>query len=328
MATYNSQRTLDRSLKSIRGQQYPGDKVEVIIADGGSTDNTENIAKKYNAIWVPVNPKVQSAEYNKAIALSQAKNDIVAFIDHDNILPHRRWFRNMTKPFLQHKDVVGVETLRYHYDPHVSLLDRYFALFGAGDPLVWYLGKTDRLSYIYDAYNLAGISRDMGDYYIVTFNTDNIPTVGANGFLVRRKELMQHAETAPGRYFDMDVNVDLINKGFNTYAFVKDSILHLTGYGQIAQFLKRRMLYMRQYKLRGTHRRYGTLGPRDTVKLFFVILMCLTFVVPCIDSIRGWRKIHDRAWFLHPVLCICFVVLYSWVIMKHYFETYAKKFLG
>ena len=83
-------------------------------------------------------------------------------IDHDNVLPHDLWFQNMVQPFLEHKDVIGVETLRYHYDPHASLLDRYFALFGAGDPLVWYLGKADRLSYIYDTYQESGIVKDCG----------------------------------------------------------------------------------------------------------------------------------------------------------------------
>ena len=29
-----------------------------------------------------------------------------------------------------------------------SLIDRYFGLFGAGDPLAFYLGKSDRLSYM------------------------------------------------------------------------------------------------------------------------------------------------------------------------------------
>lgn len=329
MATYNSERTIERSLQSIRSQKYPQDHVEIILADGGSSDRTKEIAKKYEITWVSVDKKLQSAEYNKGVALAKAKNEIVAFIDHDNILPHNDWFARMTAPFKKYKEVIGVETLQYHYDPKSTLLDRYFALFGAGDPLVWYLGKTDRLSYIYDTYNLAGNARDVGDYYIVKFSPDNIPTIGANGFLVRRKELMEYAQATPGLYFDMDVNVDLINKGFNTYAFVKDSVLHLTGYGNVWQFLKRRMLYIRQYKLHGSQdRRYGQLRSIEKIKLGFVIVLCLTFFIPLVDSIRGWRKIHDSAWFLHPILCFSFVVLYSWVIMKHQIETYGKRFLA
>lgn len=331
VATYNSERTIERCLKSIRNQRYPQHKIEIIVADGGSTDATRKIAKKYGTRIIRIDPKKQNAEYNKSIGIAHAKNEILVLIDHDNILPHSRWMSRMIQPFLTHPDVVGAETLRYHYDRRTSLLDRYFALYGAADPLVWYMGKADRLSYIYDSYVLAGDSRDEGNYYIVRFSKEHIPTIGANGFLVRRKLLMGNADTEPGKYFDMDVNVDLISKGYNTYAFVKDSILHLTGYGDIGYFLKRRLLFLTQYRFgRDSEkikkvRRYGGLTTSDIWRLIYAIIVCLTIVVPLIDSIRGWRKIHDPAWFLHPFLCFSFVVLYGWVIIKHQVYIYAKK---
>ncbi len=335
IATYNSKRTIQKCLESIRNQRYPQEKIEIIVADGASRDTTRNIASAYNVRWVAVDPTKQSAEYNKATGIRHAKNEILAMIDHDNILPHDLWLQNMVTPFLEQKDVVGVETLRYHYDPKASLLDRYFALFGAGDPLVWYLGKADRLSYIYDTYALAGQATDHGTYYLVRFQPDTMSTIGANGFLVRRQVLMDNAQVAPGTYFDMDVNIDLIKKGFDTYAFVKDSILHLTGYGNIVNFLKRRILFLSQYRFgseaekRKKLRRFGGLSQRDVWRLVWAVVICATFVVPLYDSIRGWRKIHDNAWFLHPFLAFSFVCLYSWVIMKHQLAFfYAKRFLA
>ncbi len=325
IATYNSERTIDKTLTSIRMQHYPQDKLEIILADGGSSDKTRAIAKKYNVKFTSVDPHKQNAEYNKSIGIQQAKHEILAMIDHDNVLPHDRWLINMTKPFLERKEIVGAETLRYHYDPTTSLLDRYFALFGAGDPLVWYLGKADRLSYIFDQYSLAGKAIDYGNYYVVRFTAQNMPTIGANGFLVRRDLLMKYAKTSPGEYFDMDVNVDLILNGFNIYAFVKESILHLTGYGSVWNFLKRRMLFLSQYH-RGVRksseariRRYGILSYKGLFQLGISILVCATIVVPFIDSIRGYRKIRDAAWFLHPFLCFSFVVIYSWITIRVFF---------
>lgn len=323
IATHNSSRTIGRSLSSIRGQRYPQDRIEIIIADGASNDETRKIASGFNVRWIAVDPSKQSAEYNKAIGIGHAKNEILAMIDHDNILPHDVWLKNMVQPFLEQKDVVGVETLRYHYDPHTSLLDRYFALFGAADAIVWYLGKADRLSYIHDDYVLAGQAVDKGTYYLVRFRPENMTTIGANGFLVRRKTLMENAQTAPGMYFDMDVNMDLIKKGFDTFAFVKDSILHLTGYGNISNFLKRRVLFLSQYRFgseaekRKKLRRFGRLSNSEVWRLVWAVVVCATFVVPLYDSIRGWRKVHDNAWFLHPFLCFSFVIVYSWVTISH-----------
>lgn len=314
VATHNSSRTIGLCLQSIRGQQYPQEKIEIIIADGASKDETRSIASGYNVRWVAVDASKQSAEYNKATGIAAARHEIIAMIDHDNVLPHDAWLKNMVEPLLEHKEVVGVETLRYHYDPTTSLLDRYFALFGAGDPLVWYLGKADRLSYIYDTYKT---SRMVGGYYTVQFKPENMPTIGANGFLVRRDVLMKNASVAPGRYFDMDVNIDLINKGFDTYAFVNDSILHLTGYGSVMSFLKRRLLFLTQYRFGvQKNRRFGTLSGSDRWRVLWAIIACATIAIPLYDSIRGWRKVRDSAWFLHPLLCISFVVIYGYAVGK------------
>lgn len=332
-ATYNSIRTIERCLKSIRDQEYPQQNIELIIVDGGSRDATISIAKKYHARIYTVDPKKQNAEFNKSIGISHAKNEIIAMIDHDNVLPHTKWMQKMILPFVEHKEVVGVETLRYQYDTSESLLDRYFALFGTGDPFVWYLGRADRLSYMFDTYNLAGLVIKRDPYYIVQFSKDRMPTIGANGFLVRRKVLMKYAKTTPGEYFDMDVNVDLIEKGFDTYAFVNDAILHLTGYGNIWSYLKRRMLFMNQYHMgekaleRKKVRRYEIYSSKEVWRLALTIVFCITMIVPLFDSLRGWLKVRDKAWFLHPIMGIGFTVIYTYVIMSHQLRIYANKIL-
>ena len=334
VATYNSGSTIARCLASVRMQSYPQEKISIIIVDGGSSDDTRAIVKAYDIDLIAVDPKKQNAEYNKSLGISKATGEILFLLDHDNILPHKNWLKRMVEPLQKHPDVVGVETLRYRYDPDTSLLDRYFSLFGALDPLAWYLGKADRLSYIYDTYKLFGEATDHGNYYTVIFSSQEIPTLGANGFLIRRKLLLKHANAAPGKFFHIDVNVDLIRKGYNTYAFVKDDILHLSGYGTVWYFLKRRMLFMQQYYLSEStmtlqrERRYSVYEPKDTAKLLGFIFISLTIVVPLIDSIRGWKKIHDPAWFLHPFLCFGIATLYGYVIIKHQISLYAKKILG
>lgn len=332
IATYNAEKTISRVLDSIRSQDYPQTLIDIIIVDGGSKDRTLEIAKKYTQSIISVDPAKQNAEYNKCIGIHRAKGELLFFIDHDNVLPTALVLRHMVQPLLDYPAVVGAETLRYHYDPNASLLDRYFALFGAGDPLAWYLGKADRLSFLYDRYNLAGQARDMGAYYLVTFSSDRIPTLGANGFVVRRALLMKNAKVDPQHFYHIDVNVDLIRKGYNTYAFIKDSILHLTGYNNIINFFRRRMLFMGQYYISETgimkkkNRRYSVYESRDTIKLFWFILISLTLVVPFIDSMRGYKKIKDIAWFLHPMLCFFLVILYSSVMIKYRGMFLIKKF--
>lgn len=331
IATYNASRTIRRVLASIRSQDYPTRLVNIIVVDGGSRDDTKRIAGEYNVSWYTVPADKQNAEYNKSIGIAKARGDILFLLDHDNVLPNPTIMRRMVLPFLEDSNVVGVETWRYHYDPNSTLLDRYFALFGAGDPVAWYLGKADRVSYLYDRWVLFGEATDRGDWIRVKFHPEAIPTLGANGCMVRRKLLVRHADIQPGRFFHIDVHVDLIRKGYNTYGFVKDGILHLTGYNSLWAFLRRRKLFMEQFHLgvRGiaarSERRYSVYESKDTLRLVWFVIISLTLVVPTIDALRGYRKIPDVAWFLHPFLCFGLVVLYSYVIIVHQMKLWITK---
>jgi len=318
IATYNAARTIEKCLWSIVEQDYPKEKVEIVIADGGSTDTTVSIAKKYGANVTNVPKEVQGAEYNKGVAVSKSKNEILAEIDQDNILPHKKWLRKMVAPLVEDAEIVGVEPLRYKYMRNMELMDRYFALFGVNDPLPYYLGKADRISYHSDKYTLFGEAEDKGKYYKIKFSPDKIPTLGANGFLVRREIIMENAKAGVGEYLHIDVTVDLINKGYNKFAFVKDSIIHETNSKGLYTFIMRRKHFMEKYYFQDfSKRRYSVfVFPKDLPGLIYFVFISITFVKPLYDAFRGFIKVPDVAWFIHPVMCFGMTVVYSYTTVK------------
>src|SRR3990167_5826035 len=164
LATYNSGDSIRECLDSLFFQDYPKEKIELIIADGGSKDNTLNIISNYKHKLIKIPEDKQEAEYNKGVALSFAKNELLLFIDHDNVLPHKNWLKKMIKPLEENKEITGVEVLRFAYRRSDNILDRYFALLGGVDPVPYYLGKDARLSWAFDSYNLLGESYDAGGY--------------------------------------------------------------------------------------------------------------------------------------------------------------------
>lgn len=84
MPTLNSEKTIEKSLKSIRDQDYDQSKIEILVIDGGSTDDTHIIAKKYDAKIIP-NKKVQpECAKLEGIKFSQSKYAI--FLDSDEVL--------------------------------------------------------------------------------------------------------------------------------------------------------------------------------------------------------------------------------------------------
>lgn len=333
VATFNSASTLSECLESVMTQKYPSRQIELIIADGGSKDRTFSIAKKFHAKVIHVDRTKQGAEYNRAIGAASASGELLLFIDHDNVLPHKLWLDSMVQPLRDDGKIVGVETMYYTYDPKDSMIGRYFSLFGANDIFAYYVGKADRLAHFYTSPAQYGVFRkahvkEQSNYFVVDFSKNHIPTLGSNGFLVRKKILFAHANTSPEDFFHIDVNVDLIRKGFTRYAFIKDSLHHKTDERGIYDYLRRRKLFMEKYHF-GTmsRRRYSLYEKGDLGNTIRFVFFSMTFVVPLADSIRGFLRVQDVAWFLNPLMCASLVILYGFAIIQRRIATYANNFM-
>ena len=114
--TYNSAKTLPACLESIREQDYPVDKVEIIIADAGSSDGTVEIARRFtDKIYC------NSLKTEKAVGVRFSRGEVVGLIDSDNILPERDWLSRMMGPF-RDEEIAGTEPLYYTYSRKMGLL--------------------------------------------------------------------------------------------------------------------------------------------------------------------------------------------------------------
>lgn len=96
--TLNAGKVLESCLKSIRIQDYPKEKIEVIVADGKSHDSTREIAQKYGA--QVVENALKTGEAGKMAALKAAGGKFVVLVDSDNILPENTWLKRMIEPLI------------------------------------------------------------------------------------------------------------------------------------------------------------------------------------------------------------------------------------
>lgn len=92
----NEQEILPLCLEAINNLDYPDDKVETIVIDNGSTDNTATIAERYGAKVVS-HPVGNIASARNAGA-ERANGEILAFVDAD-CLVDSEWLKNAIKNF-------------------------------------------------------------------------------------------------------------------------------------------------------------------------------------------------------------------------------------
>lgn len=99
---YNEEKALPATLKSINSLDRKPD--EVIVIDGGSTDKTAEVAKKYGA--KPVTVPHRGIGFARQKGVEAALGDIIAFTDADTIVPHD-WLTIIEQTFML-PNVVGV----------------------------------------------------------------------------------------------------------------------------------------------------------------------------------------------------------------------------
>jgi glycosyltransferase involved in cell wall biosynthesis len=306
--TRNSERTLEMCLRSIAEQDYPRERMKLVIVDAFSSDKTVEIAKGFDA-EVLINARV-TGEAGKAVGVKAANGELLAFVDSDNILASKSWLMRMVKPLIDDSEVVASEPIFYSYSSRETFIVRYCSLIGADDPLSIYLGFYGRYSYLTGRWtDIPMRMHDKGPYYEVTLNPGVIPTMGANGFLIRANAL-KRTDYYP-YLFDIDIIYDLVDLGYNKFARVKTDIFHLYAFS-LTQYIRKTFRRIRDYYI------YHAIGLRrypwtrfDKIKLLKFLWGVLVIIPLVNDAIKGYKRKPDTAWFLHWFICVLTVLVYA-----------------
>jgi len=118
----NFERTIEKSFQYLFNVDYPHDRWEIIIADGGSTDKTVDIIKewqkRYPFIKLVEIPNCPSPGYARNKALQSVKGDFIFFTDAD-CTPCKDWVKIMLGHFKRDSQIaaVGGEVYTLKVDP-------------------------------------------------------------------------------------------------------------------------------------------------------------------------------------------------------------------
>lgn len=233
-----------------------------------------------------------TSESAKAIGIRKAKGEIIGLLASDNELSHSRSLHDLTKGF---PSVDSYYLLYYEYRKEADVLTRYFALVGGNDPLSFYMNKNDKLPYWKRG-------KPITESYFRSKRS-----IGDNGFFIKRYLIGQ---TNLDSYYHIDNAHEAMEN--HVQGVLQGEIFHNTG-GSCMEYFRKRYHYGLQHAF-NKDRRWHLVDLKkggDILRLIWFILASVTFIHPLVSAMRGYIKIRDIAWFIHPIMCFLTVVTYG-----------------
>jgi glycosyltransferase involved in cell wall biosynthesis len=291
--TYNEKENIERCLSSIFNQNYPKDLLEVLVIDDISTDNTIELANKYNVKIIVSGNK--DAEISKMIGLHNASGELFMYLDADIELVGTDWFRQIVKPLIEDESIVGSfpRFVPKKSDVAIGRFLRYHEL--ELDPVFQFF-----CTEISDT-----ILEDKKEYLICSFNPPKIPPIG---ICVYRRKILENVIVAMKKFMDIDVPVILSKKGFNKFSYVPSCGIYHTNIKSLKEIIQRRQRNIDKVYLPNVETReftyFNLKNKCDIFKIVFWIIYANLFLPSLIKGFYKMSKNKDIACMYEPIVAL------------------------
>ncbi len=308
LGIYNAERTLEECLDSILMQNISKKDYEVLIIDGGSTDRTIPIIKRYikteKNIKLFHNPyKLSEGKGNgKDQGIKYSKGEFIVLLDHDNILKSEEWIIKMLEPF-KDQEVMAVQSLLEYKTGDTNFL-KYVNSLGVEDPFA------TKYSLVAQIVLNAKKFVKKNNYYLFSSSPKNILFFGANGCIFRKSVF----QAIGGYTRDVDVSADMATKNMVVAVPILARIHHNTS-NNMLNFLKKKITYFyyfisKEYKTKSFS--WTQVGnPPSRIRFFLMVAINLTLINSFIEVIPKLVKDRKLFWLLHPFYVFFITLIYG-----------------
>lgn len=308
--TFQEERNIGDCLHGIFTQEFPREKLQVIVIDGNSPDRTAAIAQECGAEVITC--QLPNEDLKKPLAIrDHAWGEIIGLFDADNLIPNEpSWLQRMVEPFSD-PSIWATDTLYFTFRENDTLITKYLALVGGDDPIASYLGVNDRYCYFTDKWTGAIHHEiDRGGFIEVELDPKQVPAIGSNGFFFRRS-LFNEVPNDP--FVHQVFAQEMVRRGHRKIAKVKQGVIHVQN-GSFAGFLKKKIRRMERRRVGELHsdHDYGM----SRAAMIRTGLYATSVILPVLDAIIGYRRRPTQAWWLHPLACLCLAWIYAWYTLR------------
>ena len=294
LAVLNEERMLPRVLEAIQRQRFPRERLEVVVADGGSTDATRDVARRFGARVVD-NP-LRRAEPGGKAGIRAASNPIRIVLAADHGFPSQDWIARIAAVF-ERTDVRGVYT---HVEPAPEdpPFCRYFNLMHA-DPFNWFVYGPPSPREFGSRYPVL----ERGDDHVVyDLRRGERPLLALTQGFALRGELPENPEHEED---DILPVWEMIERG-ERFAYCDVGIYHhtLAGFGDFLAKYRRRAVVALTFEGAPYRDRQALLSRRRRLRRWLWIPYALSVVAPLADALRGLARDREAVWLYHPAACL------------------------
>jgi glycosyltransferase involved in cell wall biosynthesis len=295
----------ERALTSIREQTHPQDAVEILVADGGSTDDTRDVAKRFGA-RVLENPN-RLAEWGVKTGVAAASGDIVVVFAADNELVSRDWLATLGGLFdrLPRLSAVFGRLVSGRDDPP---LNKYVELIQS-EPLNWFLNR-NLDSYLAD--------HPPGPDGFAVFEVDPArPLIwGANGLAVRREHAVP-AWSGDDYVADVDAFHAMVRAGNRLVAYTPRPYCYHHQVATLRDMRRKWSRNARQHLVQQAPARDldWVLGPQFRRRVLLWTAYSSIPLVSGVDAVRRALKDGSPYWLYHPAASLVQTFTYATALM-------------
>lgn len=301
----NEEKRIRKCLSSIRRQNYPQDKVEILIVDGSSSDKTLEIAKEFN-VRIINNPK-KLAEYGVQLGILNARGELATIFAADNELYSENWIRRVIEVFEKNKEVSAVwgRLISGEDDPPIN---KYFELI-QNDPFSFFMNKN------LNFYLKTGERR--GDYVVFRVSPKRPLVWGANGLTYRLKWIREiwNTEDYLG---DNDAFHILIERGKNKVVYFSIPFVYHHHIRRLDDWVKKwRRNFLHHLLDKWESRNINWILVQNfKIKLIVWLIYSLLPIFSLIHSLKNALLTKNKYWLYHPIVCFMQSITYIYLILS------------
>ncbi len=168
MPTLDSERTIELCLASIRRQTLGADAVEILVADGGSKDQTRAIARRFDATILE-NERVLP-EYGISVAMGAAKGAYATTMGSDEVIRNERAFAIKVRMLEENPRVHNVIPGGLRNPDNYPAIGNYVNY--CGDPFSYFMHRIDADDHWRSLSQRFEVVREDPDYRVVVIRKD------------------------------------------------------------------------------------------------------------------------------------------------------------